>query len=363
MSHSYVRYSDGVEVVPDDEYETITKILESMRRLGDRTQEKYGHAVRVSHAKSHGAAVGELVVLDGLPGPLRQGLFAKPDRYPVIARLANVPGEIVSDAVTTQAGLAIKIVGVEGEMLPGHAGESTQDFVLDTGNRFGPANVKEFLATQLGLEHMPQVPEAVKKAATEVALAANKALHAVGGDSARLDVFGHPRIHPLAEAYFSQAPIRYGDYVAKLAAVPVSPAQVALGDDALDTAHDDNALRTATVNYLRDHAAVFDIRVQLCTDLKTMPVENANTEWSEEESPYQTVARLTLPRQEAYSEARKDYVDRDLSFSPAHALAAHRPLGSIMRARLRAYPELSRWRRAANGRPLTEPRSLEEVPA
>lgn len=363
MATSYVRYSDGVEVVPDDEYETITKILESMHRLGDRTQKKYGHAVRVSHAKSHGTATGELVVLDGLPEPLRQGLFAHPGRYPVIARLANVPGEIVSDAVLTQSGLAFKVLGVEGEMLPGHDGEHTQDFVLDMGDRFGPANAKEFLATHLGLEHMPQVPEAVKEAATKTALAANTALHAVGGDSARLDVFGHPRIHPLAEAYFSQAPIRYGDYVAKLAAVPVSPAQVALKDDVLDTAHDDNALRTATVNYLREHDAVFDIRVQLCTDLKTMPVENANTEWSEEGSPYQTVARLTLPCQQAHSEARKDYVDRDLAFCPSHSLAAHRPLGSIMRARLRAYPELSRRRRAADGRPLTEPRSVEEVPA
>ena len=181
---SYVRYSDGVEVVPDDEYDTITKIIDSMHRLGDRTEKKYGHAVRTSHAKSHGAAVGELAVLDGLPEPLRQGLFAAPGRYPVVARLANIPGEIVSDAVTTQAGLAFKVLGVEGEMLPGHDGEHTQDFVLDMGSRFGPANAKEFLATHLGLEHMPQVPETVKKAGTKTALAANTALHAVGGDSA-----------------------------------------------------------------------------------------------------------------------------------------------------------------------------------
>ena len=247
-------------------------------------------------------------------------------------------------------------------MLPGHSGEHTQDFVLDTGNRFGPANAEEFLATHLTLEHAPQVPEAFKKVVTKTALAANEALHKLGGDSGRLDVFGHPHIHPLAEAYFSQAPIRYGDYVAKIAAVPVSPAQAALKDDTLDTSKDDNALRTATVNYLREQDAVFEIRVQLCADLKSMPVENANTEWSEAESPYQTVARLTLPRQEAYTEARQDYVDRSLSFCPSHSLAAHRPLGSIMRARLRAYPEMSRHRRAANGRPLTEPRSIEEVP-
>ncbi len=362
MSDSYVRYSEDVEVIPEDESQTIDKILASMHRLSDRTQAKYGHAIRVSHAKSHGAAAGELVVADDLPEPLRQGLFAKPGRYAVMARLANVPGEIISDAVSTQRGLALKVLGVEGEMLPGHVGESTQDFVLDTGNRFAAANAKEFLATHLLLEHAPQIPEGAKETVSKTSFAANKALHAVGGDSAHLDFVGHPRIHPLAEAYFTQAPIRYGNYLAKLAVIPVTPAQIALEKDVLDTADDENALRTATVDYLRGQDAVFDVRVQLCTDLESMPVENATTEWSEEESPYQTVARLTLPRQEAYSDARREYVDKDLAFCVSHSLAAHRPLGSIMRARLRAYPEMSRHRRKANGRLLAEPRFIQEMP-
>ena len=44
-------------------------------------------------------------------------------------------------------------------------------------------------------------------------------------------------------------------------------------------------------------------------------------------------------------------------------LAAHRPLGSIQRARLAAYPHMARARLQANGRSLAEPRSIEEVPA
>ena len=127
MSSSLVLYSDTVEVVPEGENETIDKILQSMHRLSGRTEKQYGHAIRVSHAKSHGVAVGELVVLEGLPEELRQGLFSKPDGYPVIARLANVPGEIAPDSISTQRGLSIKILGVKGEMLPGHTGETTQD--------------------------------------------------------------------------------------------------------------------------------------------------------------------------------------------------------------------------------------------
>jgi hypothetical protein len=52
--------------------------------------------------------------------------------------------------------------------------------------------------------------------------------------------------------------------------------------------------------------------------------------------PYQTVAQLTSPRRDAYTKAHRAYVDEDLAFCVSHGLAAHRPLGSTMRARLRA---------------------------
>ncbi len=168
-------------------------------------------------------------------------------------------------------------------------------------------------------------------------------------------------MHPLAEAYFTQAPIRYGDYVAKLAVVPVAAAQRALDGVSIDQDAPD-ALRVATVEFLWQHEAEFEIRVQLCTSLRTMPVENASVEWPERESPYRTVARLRLPKQEACSPARRAFVD-GLSFCVSHSLAAHRPLGSIMRARLAAYPAMSRLRRETNGVALREPASIDEVPA
>jgi hypothetical protein len=78
--------------------------------------------------------------------------------------------------------------------------------------------------------------------------------------------------------------------------------------------------------------------------------------------PYRPVARLTLPAQDAYSVGRQEFVEENLSFCPAHSLAAHRPLGSIMRARMRAYEVLGKARRAENGRPTREPRSIAEMP-
>jgi len=45
-----------------------------------------------------------------------------------------------------------------------------------------------------------------------------------------------------------------------------------------------------------------------------------------------------------------------MSFSPWHGLAAHRPLGGIMRARKEVYEMAKRFRAEKNGRIIEEPR-------
>ena len=93
-----------------------------------------------------------------------------------------------------------------------------------------------------------------------------------------------------------------------------------------------------------------------------MPVEDASVEWDERLSPSLTVARITARPQNAYSDARRVWVDEQLSFNPWHSLASHRPLGNIMRARLKSYQASSHFRRTVEGRPMVEPRSIEELP-
>ena len=364
MENQYVLYNPSVETITGDESQVVNDIIASMRRLNDRTKEMYGHNVRVSHGKSHGLAIGELTVMDNLPEYLAQGLFAQAGTHPVIVRLANVPGEITTDAINTQRGFAFKILGVQGQMIAGHEGQTTQDFVLDSGTTYFPMpDSKAFLLQHRLMEHAPQFSTALKEVVSTVSRVTNEALKAIGTDSAKLDFFGDSLIHPMAEAYYSQAPIRYGKYIAKLEVVPVSAAQkdLANADVEIDGDKDPNALRTATVGYLKNNDAEFEVRIQLCTDLEKMPVEDAGKEWSEDESPYLPVARIRLPKQDAYSEARQQYIE-GLSFSPAHSLEEHRPLGSIMRARLQAYPVLAMVRRQGNHQPEYEPTSIDQVP-
>jgi hypothetical protein len=116
------------------------------------------------------------------------------------------------------------------------------------------------------------------------------------------------------------------------------------------------------VGFFREHGAEYELRVQLRTNAETMPIEDASVEWPEAESPFLPVARVVFPPQDAYSPARRSFVDDVLSFSPAHCLAAHRPLGSLMRGRLKAYGAIAALRAEMNARPRVEPRHIDEIP-
>ena len=357
-NRNYVRYVAGVEHVADGEGETIEAIIASMTRESEITAERYAHAVRASHAKSHGLLKGEMRVLEGLAAPLRQGLFAEPATYPVAVRMAVGPGELLSDAVSTHRGMAIKVFGAKGTKLPGHV-DDTQDFVLASGPAFPQPDAAGFLKSMKGLEKATARSEGFKEAVSTAARLTNAA---IGGASGTLDFFGHPPIPPLADTYYSQAAIRYGDYIAKVAVTPVTPALVALADTKLDIHADPDVFRHSVIDFLREAGAEFELRVQLCTDLDAMPVEDASKVWSEAESPYVAVARIVLPPQDAYGAARQAFMDDVMSFRPAHSLEAHRPLGSLMRARLKTYPRLSAFRHERNGQPQREPQTLDEIP-
>ena len=346
-----------------DEKGTFAKIVEVMTYGQNVTREKYGKAVRISHAKAHGLLKGELTVNAGLPPELAQGLLATPGTYPVVVRLALAPGELLDDSkVSTDRGMSIKVFNVEGEHLAPFAEITTQDFVFDTTKQFFASGVKAFLQQfKPNAEIATHLSDTTKGLVSDAARTANAALNTMGMNSEKLGFFGHPKRHPLAEEYYSQTPFRYGNYVAKFGVVPVTPGLKELEALPFDPQTPD-ALREATVEFFRTRSAEFDFVVQLNTDPEKMPIEDARAPWSEEESPYRPAARITIPAQNAFGPARADVVDNDFSFSPAHTLVAHRPLGGINRARLVAYTALSTLRRQEMGRPNSEPTSIEVVP-
>jgi hypothetical protein len=360
---TYLRYSPDIETLEPDEQESIDGIIAGMTQETETVEKREGHAVRASHAKSTACVVGELVVAEGLPPELAQGLFAAPGTYPVAVRFAQGPGERLGDRVSTHRGMAIKVFGVEGEKLPGHDAP-TQDFVFASGPTFPAGTAAGFLSQAKKIGMTTPMPEGLKSAASSIARNINKVLNAVaGGPSPTLDFYGHPFSHPLDDYYFSQCPMRFGDYVAKLGAFPASNYQDALNDWQLDPHQDEDGFRHAAITYFDEHDAVFELRVQLWANAETQPIEDASVEWPAQESQYRTVATIRLPRQAAYSPDRVRYFDEVMTFRPAHSLAAHRPLGGVMRARLQVYRALSAFRHRENGTVEANTACIEDIPA
>ena len=91
--------------------------------------------------------------------------------------------------------------------------------------------------------------------------------------------------------------------------------------------------------YLDKGDVSFELQLQFFVDEKTTPVEDASVDWLESISPYVTVAKLTIPKQDIESEEGKEIsetTEKDF-FDPWNALLEHRPLGDVMRARKYIY--------------------------
>ena len=352
-------YDPSVEAPEADEAHTIDELVRTLLKISDTTYKDSGQGLRSVHAKSHALLRATVRVLP-LPAVLAQGLFAAPATYDAMIRISTSPGDVLDDSVSTPRGFALKVIGVEGEHLPPRgigAASTTQDFLLVDGPAFLAPNAKKFLGNlKLLASTTDKIPN-LKKAFSAVLRGAETALEAVGGESGTLKgLGGHPKTNPLGETYFSQVPFLFGPYMAKWSVAPVSPALIALKDAPVDLDDKPNGLREAMTAYFADQSGEWELRVQLCTDLKEMPIEDASVVWPEDKSPFVAVARISASSQEAWSEARSVEIDDGLSFSPWHGLAAHRPLGSINRARREAYPSSADARSPRGRCPIHEPR-------
>jgi len=355
-----VPYTPALETPEDDEIETTFDLKDTMRGISVKTYQDSGHAIRSVHAKSHGLLLGELTVLDGLAPAYAQGLFARAGSYPVVMRLSTTPGDILDDNVSTPRGMALKVVGVPGARVEGSEDDVTQDFVMVNGPVFNAPTAKKFLGSAKLLASTTDKAPNAKRLFSAVLRGAEKTLEAVGGESVTLKALGgQPETHPLGDTYYTQVPILFGDYIAKVSVAPVAPALTALTDAPVDLKNRPDGLREAVVEHFAGQGGEWELRVQLCTDIDRMPIEDASIEWPEDLSPYVPVARLRVAPQPAWSEERAQRIDDGMQFNPWHALAAHRPLGSIMRVRKEVYAMSKRFRAERNGLPVAEPADVD----
>ena len=85
-------------------------------------------------------------MLPNLPDELAQGLFAHDGVYPAVVRFSNSASQPQADAIPDGRGMAIKVLGVKGDMvLADEQGGPTQDFVMINHPVFFARNVKDYL--------------------------------------------------------------------------------------------------------------------------------------------------------------------------------------------------------------------------
>ncbi|MFX0578270.1 catalase family protein [Nocardia nepalensis] len=356
-TRTYLRYRDDLERPRPDEERDIDKIIAVLRDNNERAYHKYKHGLRDAHAKSHGILRGELTVHPGLPPELAQGLFATPATYPVVARLSSTSGVIRSDQLRGVRGLGIKVLGVDGPRAMPDDEATTQDFIMVTHREFLFADAHAYYTRGMPTAWvLARLPDPVLRTGSTVVSAVDHMLRRIGRRvPPNLGVFVRPNTHILGETFYSSAPLRYGDYIAKILYTPVSPEVSALTGQPVGHGAGINAHQDMVVDFFACHSAEYELRVQLCTDPDAMPIEDATVAWPEAESPHRTVATIRFGPQDPYTPQRRAFGDDVLSFNSWRGLDAHRPLGSINRLKKRVYEASSDYRHNVNNAPRLEP--------
>jgi hypothetical protein len=273
---------------------------------------------RALHAKAHRTFSARFEVLDNLPEPARQGLFATPRSYDAVVRYSNGSGRVQSDAKPDVRGIAVKLLGVSGPKVLGDA--PTQDLlaVLASATPFRTAD--EFVGTVWALRS-----PALALFRLIGAFGIGRAMQLVRRLASGLKA---PPASLATTPFYSALPIQCGPFAARFRLTPAgAPAPVEPGADVFA---EDLAQR------IQRAPVVYTLALQFFSDEATTPIEDGSVDWP---TPYVDVARLEIPVQDPGSEAGRRLAERveQLSFDPWHALVEHKPLGNLMRARKHAY--------------------------
>lgn len=308
------------ETIAPDEAAVTTQFIAFLQAVS-ASRYPTGLMRRFNQPRHAGCVHAEFTVLDGLSDRLRVGLFAQPRTYLAFLRFASASS--TSDRERDIRGLSIRVMNVEGENLT--SGATTQDFVLNSHPVMLAANTKEFFELLRAMESGGLAAAGFFLRHPRSALIA---LRARQSPSSHLDI-----------PYWSTTPFLFGPgravkYVVRPSSEYRSERPKHLTDSYL---HD--AMR----EHLTRAEASFDFMVQFQTDSSTMPIEDATVEWSERESPSIPVGRIRIPTQNI-EEPGRDTACEQIAFNPWHSLAAHRPLGSLNRARRDIYAAMAHFR-------------------
>jgi len=333
---------------PEPDATELAATLAGAIRSVIRHQFEYGptpeHALRDAHAKTVGLVRATLKVTTK-EKELHHGILQPDATYPAWVRFSNGDGNLQSDTAPDGRGMAIKLMGIEGERLPGDTEHATQDIVMIDCPMFFVRNARDY------------VDFVHNKAAGHLTRFLFPSWQPWRWRLRELGCIRRIKQRPpnvIGRIYHSMTPFRLGPHVVKWVARPAPKTKVvARRDDSYDS------LAEALKRQLDDGPVTYELCVQRRGD-KELVVEDATCEWTEADAPYEKVAELEIPKQDCAAPGRFELADR-ISWSPWHCLAVHRPLGSLNRIRRAVYFAASDIRHDLNRQPTIEPTGDEAV--
>lgn len=323
------------EVIQPDELQAAQRLITTLEEK-IRTTYGPGDARRDAHPKAHGCVAADFEVKDDIPAAVAHGVFQPGAHYRAKVRFSNGSPNASGDDITGDTrGMAIKLYDVPGEKLfapAGHAGE--QDFILISSPVF-------FINDASGYAGFF---ESVDSGSTLQMLKIPFLLGWRGSRNA-YKMLSQTIANPLETRYWSVVPYQLGVGQARRA-VKYSVRACAEGAGEIPDNPSSNYLREAMAGTLAAGPACMEFMIQPRT--ADMSVEDSTTRWSEEEAPFQPVAKLTIHKQ-VFDTPSQNRLCENESFNPWQALPAHKPLGTVSRIRRVVYEAIRNLRHEMNG--------------
>jgi hypothetical protein len=324
---------DPRELARSEDLQAYDEIAKAVRTVVEKGYGTYGDVVarRDVHPKHHGCVRAELRVEANLDD-LGQGIFAQPGAtYKAWVRFSNGNKRPRPDTLGDSRGMAIKLLAVPGPRLLDDQ-RATQDFVCSTHPAFFARNARDMVEVAK-LEARDRFPsDFFAKPERFPGLAA---LMAIGSIKA---------VSPVTLDYYSQTPYRLGEHIVKWRLRPVHEPNDFKPSSA--EVQDDNYLYRALAARLDPAGArpevVYELQAQ--QRMPGEPVDDGTIIWR---GDFVTLATLHIPTQRFDSLERMRFAE-DISYNPWNGLQAHRPLGSLNRARYFAYDASSKLRHERN---------------
>jgi hypothetical protein len=370
MATDFVRYTPEIEKLDPDLNHLLDQIIGFWEKKVRESPvaEGSGRAVRGAHAKTFGVVRAEVQILRNVPPAYAQGIYATPGRHDAVIRFSSASNHLGADATLGGVlGCAMKMFDVPGPKLVEDEPDSTTfDLVLKNNSVFVANTAKHYLVLQEIGNNVPQYLARGKKGFHELLtdFVTGKGKFEPS-DWAWDELFAFvkaaqtPARNPMLSTFWSMAAVRHGDYVAKIRLAPAADNTTRVIHRELDLRDRPDVFYPTLVDELQSSAFDFDLQVQLCTNLEVMPVNEPTVEWPEKLSPFVTVGRAHIPRQDISGTENLEKIDA-LAFNQWRVTEAHRPVGEIMQVR-RIYSASAKVRRTLNRQPQTEPASADEV--